>query len=175
VRRDIFLIIKLLLITCMAICVATLILCLYNHAFADTMYVLCGPTTEINVRISPRKNSEVLGYRTCGDSVETDGIERNGYLHIINLNLELAEGWIYKGLLVNDPVFISEGLCQINSSGRVASRVYINGKRRKWLKDGTEVMVYAIGREWSYTNKGYIRTDYLTLNYPQIPQPDYGD
>jgi hypothetical protein len=146
-----------------------------NYAFADEAeyFILCKPGNEINVRRSPKMGGTVIGRKEFGDKVTSDGKEKNGFVHIIGLSFEETEGWIYKGLLINEPPVISEGECQICSSGRVACRVYINGKRRKWLRDGSEVKVYAIGKEWSYTNKGYIQTEFLTVNY-QVPQPEGG-
>lgn len=131
---------------------------------ADEYYVLCKPGSEVNVRDFPNMKSPVFGCCFFGDKVETDGKERNGFVHIINLQMEATHGWIYKGLLVKDEPVASEGKAQVFNAGRVACRKYVNGKIKRWAYDGDEVEVYAISQEWCVTNYGYIRTEFLTLN-----------
>ena len=141
---------------------------LINRASADQKYILCRPKTEINVRFSPKFGGEIIGHLYFGDSVETDGTVRNGFAHVIGLAFEAVDGWVYKGLLVDTPPIAVNGKDQIISSGKVAARQYINGKRNSWLRSGKEVLVYAISQDWSITDKGYIQTKYLSVNY-QIP------
>ena len=132
----------------------------YNDCFAEeeVRYVLCRPGVEVNVRYSPRKGSEIIGNLDCGDAVRTDGKEKNGYVHITGLTFEYSEGWIYKGLLIAERPYVKEWQCQIVTGTRVAARHYIGGKRKGWIKPGAE---------WSITNRGYVKTEFLTLNYPK--------
>lgn len=140
----------------------------------DEYYIICKPKVEINVRERPGKRSAVIGHLMCGDSVKTDGKEKDGYLHVIELTFEETDGWIYKGLLVEEPPLIWEVKSQVCSKGRVAARKYIGGKRNRWLKDGKGVTIYAISEEWCITNYGYVRTEYLSINYGKVPQQQDG-
>ena len=133
---------------------------------AEEYYVLCKPGIYVNVRQNPARKSEVIGELELGDRVETDGKEKNGYVHLIGLSFELTEGWIYKGLLIPEKPYVREFTVQTISSERVATRYYINGKRKAWVKPGRDVIVYAMGKEWSITNKGYMMTKFLPINYP---------
>lgn len=139
----------------------------YNDCFAEEMYVLCKPEVEINVRHTPRKGGEIIGNLECGDAVQTDGKKRNGYVHVTGLTFEYTDGWIFAGLLIAERPYISEGHCQIVTDTRVAARHYIGGKRRGWIRPGQTITVYAVGEEWTITDRGYVRTEFLTLNYPK--------
>ena len=133
---------------------------------ADEYYVLCKPGVYVNVRQNPARKSEVIGELELGDMVETDGKEKNGFVHVTGLSFELTEGWIYKGLLIPEKPYIKEFTVQTISSEKVSTRHYINGKRKAWVKPGRDVIVYAMGKEWSITNKGYMMTKFLPINYP---------
>lgn len=145
------------------------IILIFGYALADEMFILCKPKTEVNVRLFPKWGAEVIGHKYCGDVVYTDGRRKNGFLHVYDLGFENMEGWIYSGILVEYPPMLFEGKDQITSSGRVAARQYIGGKRNKWLKAYKDVVVYAVSKEWSITDQGYVKTKYLSVNY-QIPQ-----
>ena len=139
-----------------------LLLCLVAAASAeDEMFILCRPTTEINVRLSPKFGAEIIGHLYLGSVVHPDGKKKNGFVHVVDLGFECMEGWIYGGLLVSTPPEAREQRMQIQANGRVAARQYINGKRNKWLRSGKEVVVYAISQEWSITDCGYIQTEFL--------------
>jgi uncharacterized protein YgiM (DUF1202 family) len=155
--------ILLVLVACLLIIVS-----LMDSARSEEKYILCKPKTEINVRFSPKWDGQVIGHLYFGDSVELDGKVRNGFAHVIGLGFEETEGWIYKGLLVDTPPIAFQGKDRIISSGKVAARQYIGGKRNKWLRSGREVIVYAISQDWSITDQGYVQTKYLSVNY-QIP------
>ena len=162
---------SLIVILIFLIAALLLIVSLIDSASSEEKYILCKPKTEINVRACPKWGGEIIGHLYFGDSVETDGKVRNGFAHIVGLSFESMEGWIYTGLLVDTPPVAFKGKDQIISDGRVAARQYIGGKRNKWIKSGKEVVVYAISEEWSITDQGYIKTEYLSVNY-QIPQQE---
>ena len=136
------------------------ILCLLmvSTACADTVYVLCQPDSFVFVRQFPRKGSDAAGYAELGDALETDGIKRNGYLLVYGFE---GEAWIHMGFVTESPVTIFNARTQIISKGRVACRRSINGTRRKWLKDGSEVVIYAFSDDWAITNQGFIQTQFL--------------
>jgi hypothetical protein len=155
--------ILMVLVSCLLIIVS-----LMDSARSEEKYILCKPKTEINVRFSPKWDGQVIGHLYFGDCVETDGIVKNGFAHVVGLAFEAVDGWVYKGLLVDTPPIAVSGKDQIISSGKVAARQYIGGKRNKWLRSGKEVLIYAISQDWSITDQGYVQTKYLSVNY-QIP------
>lgn len=136
------------------------ILCLLmvSTAWADTVYVLCQPDSFVYVRQFPKKGSEMAGYAELGDALETDGIKRNGYLLVYGFE---GDAWINLGFVTESPVTKVTLKTQIMSKGRVACRRSINGTRRKWLKDGSEVVIYALSDDWAITNQGFIQTQFL--------------
>lgn len=136
----------------------------YASAEENGYYVICTPEAEINVRESPKLRSGIVACLFFAQRVETDGKEVNGFVHVVNLNADVSDGWVYKGLLVEDQPIPSSGVAQVYNAGRVACRKYANGIVLQWLKDGTNVEVYAISDDWCVTEYGFIKTEFLTLN-----------
>lgn len=134
------------------------LLMVVSAAFADTVYVLCQPDSFVYVREFPKKGAEVAGRVELGWQLETDGIRKNGFLLVYGFE---GEAWISTGFVTEYPVTIFTARTQINSKGRVACRRAINGTRRKWLKNGSEVTIYAFSADWAITDKGFIQTQYL--------------
>lgn len=134
-------------------------------AYTDTVeyFVLCKPEGVVNVRERPKLKSDIVAVKFFSDRIISDGIERNGFVHVINLAAEVEDGWIYKGLLVDDEPVAVDMETQV-FGGRVACRKYAGGKLVSWLKDGSAVRVLAISHEWCLTERGYIMTQFLTLN-----------
>jgi hypothetical protein len=164
-KKDLIRVVVLLFILAVVIVAAV---SLYDFAFADEeeYFIICKPDGEVNVRGEPRLKSAIVGCVFFAQRVVSDGKEKNGFVHIINLPAEDDNGWIYKGLLVRDQPIPSSGRCMVYNAERVACRKYASTKSqvKKWLKDGSEVKVYAISEEWCVTNYGYIKTEFLTLN-----------
>ena len=131
---------------------------LAGSAAAETVYVLCQPGSYVNVRLFPKKGAEIAGRVELGEALETDGKTKNGYVHVCGFE---GGAWISKGFVTTSPVKRLKVKTQIHSKGRVACRRSINGTRRKWLSDGTEVTVYAFSDDWSITDHGFIKTAYL--------------
>jgi hypothetical protein len=96
--------------------------------------------------------------------VETDGIRKAGFVHIVDCSMECSEAWVSERYLVEDQPTVLEIRVQIIGGGRVAARRYINGERQAWLKPGRELTVYAWTDEWAITNRGYVKTAYLGVN-----------
>lgn len=140
------------------------ILAAFSAALADSwVFILCDPKTPVNVRRSPKMGTKITGQLDFGDNVETDGEERNGFLHVYAG--DAGEGWICSGYVVEDkPERVKARAC-IAATGRVKSYSRIGGKKRNWLDVGDEVKVYALSDEWAFTSKGYIRTKYLEVWY----------
>lgn len=127
-------------------------------ALSETVYVLCQPDSFVYVRAFAKRGAAVAGYAELGDALETDGEKQNGFLRVYGFE---GEAWINAGFVTYYPVQIEEVDSWINSSGRVACRRSVNGTRRKWLKDGDDVTIYARSYEWSITDQGFIKTAYL--------------
>ena len=128
-------------------------------------YLVCVPHDYVKIRSKPYTHSEVFGRFEPGEIVYLDGKRRGEFLHCVGLRLEDTEGWIHRGYIVDaEPELIDRpGL--IVSRGRVAARKNINGKRTKWLKNGTELNVYYWAGEWTLTNKGYVKSDFIEIDY----------
>ena len=141
-----------------------LVLIAATEAKAETeaRWVLCRPGDWVNARRKPSTRSESLGRLECGDRIWTDGKERHGFLHVVNLSMEESEGWVYAGYVVDGPSD-GEGTMQVTvqASGRVALQKCRDGERRGWAKSGNTLTVYAFGGGWAVTNRGWIRTEYL--------------
>lgn len=134
----------------------------HSHAEEQICWILCQPDSWVYARMNPKKKSTELGRLECGEMVYTDGITKNGFIHVYDLNFELSEGWVSKGYIVYDEPRKPETIeTQIKSNGRVQARKTINGKRRCWVKNGQSIKVYMISKEWSVTNKGFIKTEYI--------------
>ena len=131
---------------------------LIGSALADTVYILCQPDSFVNVRAFPKKNAEIAGRVELGWELETDGVRKNGYIHVFGFE---GDAWINAGFVTDSPVEIRRIETEIYSSGRVACRRSIKGTRRKWLKDGQKVVIYAVAGDWAITNQGFIQMRYL--------------
>ena len=138
-----------------------------DYARAEDFYVLCRPGGEVNIRAKPKLNSRIVACASFGDRLTGDK-EQNGFVHVTGLAAEEDSGWIYKGLLVKDQPIVSKGTAQIMKADAVMCRKYADrsSKAVKKYKAGENVKVLAISEEWCVTEKGYIMTEFLTLNAP---------
>ena len=125
-------------------------------------FIICQPDSFVNVRERPRMHSRETGYLFLGDKVLSSGEKRNGFIRCYGLSTEAGEGWVYAGFLVEEAPEIGEWSAMVVSNGRVACRYSVGGDRRKWLKSGSEVTVYAWG-EWCATSEGFIKGEYLEI------------
>ena len=125
-------------------------------------YILCDDY--VNIRRHPNNNDEPLGRFETGDVVYLDGKKKNGYLHCIDLSLEMCEGWVNRHYVVYDkPIKVCQK-ATIVSKGRLAARKNVDGQRTRWLKPLAEVKVYWWSDAWCVTNCGYVQTQYLELD-----------
>ena len=155
-----------LIVYIILVSIAVVVLCsIFDYARAD-YFVLCRPGAEINVREKAKLKSAVVATVFFGQRIETDGEEQNGFVHAVGLNAETDSGWIYKGLLTADEPIPATGSAQVFGADRVACRKYADGKVIRWAQDGENVRLYAISGEWCVTDRGYIKTAFLTVNAP---------
>ena len=144
---------------------------IYNEFFAaradaiqEEVWVLCTPDGCVNLREKPKGN--IFGGVMSGAKIWTDGKEKQGFLHVMELPAEKSEGWISKRYIVYDrPEEIIEAR-RIRADGRVACRQWIGGKVVKWMHDGDVCTVYYSSEEWSCTEYGYIKTEYIEGGKP---------
>lgn len=134
---------------------------LFSFAAADDypVYILCQPGSFVNVRAYPNKDAEIAGRVELGTELQTDGQKRKGFLHVYGF-FE-GDAWIFAGYVTAYPVTIRTFTTEVNSTGRVACRRSIKGTRRKWVKNGQKLTVYALADDWAVTNYGFIMTRYL--------------
>ena len=137
-----------------------------THAAAEgmTAWVICQPEDYVNVREKPTTRCDSIGRKECGDMIITDGKEKNGFVHVVDLALENDEGWIHSGYIVYGQVREIGGQpYTVKARGKVMARKYVDGPRRCWMKPGAEVVVYYTGGGWAVTNKGFVKTEFLEV------------
>ena len=125
-------------------------------------FIICNPKSYVCVRNTPKKGGREAGRFDCGDYIITDGIERNGFLHILG-GFE-GDSWIYKGNVVPDQPIIEQQQMRSNSNRNVICRRCVKGKKVGMLKTGDTVTVYAMSEEWAVTDKGYVMTKFLEVD-----------
>ena len=84
---------------------AIIVICALTTLFAVSGYgagyfIICDPSSCVCVRRSPKKGADVTGRLDCGDAIETDNRERNGYIHVLGIT-EYGEGWVHSGYVVH--------------------------------------------------------------------------
>jgi hypothetical protein len=131
------------------------------YADCTPIWVLCRDDTYVCVREKPRKTSDAFGGAINLAMLKTDGKEKNGFLHVVDVAAEASTGWISKQYIVYDPPEKMSQKALVVSNGRLAARKGVNGKVRKWLKPMTEVTILYWSSEWCLTNYGYVQTEYL--------------
>lgn len=143
-----------------AIFLLLFVLLLWANSKADTKYVLV--QSELNVRSRPSLGGEIHGRLFTGDCVEVEKTYHE-WSFLKNLPSEEACGWVSSNYLVNSPV--TEMNCQaiVSANGRVALRKSVNGDRKSWANPGDILTVYGKSDVWSVTNKGYIKTEFLSF------------
>lgn len=128
----------------------------------EEVWVLCMPDSDVNVRDKPKKTGQIFGGAMCGACMWTDNVKKNGYLHVLELASEEAEGWISARYIVYDVPVEVNAVMEIRSDGRVACRRWINGKINSWIMNGDRLTVYWMSPSWAVTSRGYIRSEFLT-------------
>ena len=127
-------------------------------------WVLCQPGDHVNLRLEPAKGSKSVGWLECGESFQTDGENRDGWIRVLDAGD--CECWIYSGYVVTEePQEIWETMYVV-ARNQVACRRWVNGPQiesRPWLKNGREVQVFYIAEGWAVTNLGYVEAEWLEV------------
>lgn len=143
----------------MILAAMVLVFMISNALADDNVWALCD--SYVNIRAKPSKNGQIIGYLDCGEGLETDYIVKYGWLHVINISCEMDEGWVKAEYMVDsNPEFVDTD-CIVASNGRVALRKTVDGNRKAWVKNGETLHVLWSSSEWSLTNRGYIKTEFL--------------
>ena len=124
-------------------------------------WVLCQQADYINVRSTASKKGEAIGWLNCGDEVDLSGKAQNGFAEIVNGIDTAKSAWVYAGYIVFDRPVWSGRQMFVASNARVAARKCVEGEVRRWLQPGDVVTVYWESAEWSVTNRGFVKTEYL--------------
>ena len=128
------------------------------------VWVLCDPNSYVCVREYPRKTANAFGGITCGSRLQTDGKEKKGYLHVIEVPAEDDTGWISSQFIVYDEPYPLYQSATVVSNGRLAARKGIGGKVKKWLNPMDQLTIYWWSNEWCLTNYGYVQSAFLELD-----------
>ena len=145
-----------------------LLVAIYNNAHAEerveteTVWILCKPNSGgVNLREKTKKSSREIGGAFCGDELQTYDVEKNGYLHVVNLAAEDTEAWISLRYIVYSPPIEIEMEMQIKAKGKVNVRKWVDGPHLRYVHNRDVVYVYWMSTEWAVTNKGYIKSEFL--------------
>ena len=120
------------------------------ETITEQVWVLCNPESYVTLRSGPGKSRASFGGAPCG------------YLHVMEIPAEETEGWIISRNIVYDRPHEVNGVMEIRAEGRVACRKWIEGKIIGWAHDGDQLTVYWMSASWAVTNRGYIRSEFLT-------------
>ena len=158
---------KVLKIFIISVLIAVLIdagICLWKAAVAEEAngqaWVLCDPESYVNMRAKP--NGRTVGGLDCGDHMWTDSVERNGFLHVVELSAEDTTAWVsLRYVVFDEPREIMRDM-KVTGNAKVACRKWVDGPRQSWIRPGNTVRVLWMSDSWAYTVRGYIRSEYLT-------------
>ena len=131
-----------------------------------TRWALCKPGDRVNLRLEPSKSSKSVGWLECGDSFQTDGKKKKGWLRVLDAGE--CECWIYSGYVAEEePVAVFENYVCVAKKW-VACRRWVNGPqingKLRWLHNGSSVSVFYIAGKWAVTSRGYIRAEWLEVD-----------
>lgn len=124
-------------------------------------WTMCQPDSEVVIREKPNKKSAVIGAVSGGTCMVTDGIEKDGWIHLVDIANESGEGWISSLYVVYSEVRTDRHIYPVKANGRVACRKFIEGTIRCWVQDEEELTVYLVSSEWCVTNKGFVLTKFI--------------
>lgn len=134
-----------------------------------TLYALCKPGSQVNVRRKPDIESKWLGYLDAGDSFQSDGEIRNGWIKCLDIG-EDTEAWVFLGFVSTEkPEKIGERYVCVSNAKVICRRwqggpqVTVNGKKQ-YLKNGQNVQVFCIADGWAVTNRGFVKAEYLEVD-----------
>ena len=134
-----------------------------------TCWIMCKPGSHVTIREEPDKGSAVSGRLDCGDSFQTDGETKDGWISCC----AGEGGWVYIGYVVTEkPEKIGATyICVANK--QAACRRWITGPQmdtRPWIRNGETCQVFLMADGWAVTSRGYIRSEYLDRYWGDDPE-----
>lgn len=127
-----------------------------------TAYVLCQPGDYVLVRSTPSMKGNEVGFLDPTDEIVIDVNAKNGFFPIISPTFDSREAYIScRYVSTEKPVWKDGHEYVVVSNERLMARKWIDGPRRQWLVNGSEVRVYWYTPSWSVTNKGFVKSKYL--------------
>lgn len=130
-------------------------------------WVICQPDSFVYLRSFPSFTSDIAAMLNAGDQVYPDGQRHGVWVHVM-FQCEAGGGWIHRGYITDsEPEIFPDGIRAETIRGKVMARRYAGGPIRKKLKKGTELVVYLISDEWSITNRGFVKTEFLIMYYEE--------
>lgn len=132
-----------------------------------TVWVMCKPGTQVNVRRRPTTDSKSETQLDFGMEVLTDGISQDGWIRVYGVG-ENGGGWIYCGFIAMEkPQLICEQYVCV-AKKQAACRRWMHGPqiegRAGWLHNGENVDVFCIADGWACTSRGYIESEWLEVD-----------
>lgn len=128
-----------------------------------TCWVMCKPGSRVEIRNKPDKNSRSNGYLECGDSFQTTGECRNGWVACSGAG---EGGWVYCGYVaLEEPEKIGERYVCV-AKKRAACRKWMDGPQidsAPWIKNGQYCQVFCMADGWAVTSRGYIKAEWLEV------------
>ena len=130
-----------------------------------TCWAICKPGSYVELHIKPNKTSQIVGRLDPCDHFTTDGITRNGFLHVLDVG-ESVDSWIYSGFVATEKPEALNGARFLSvSKGKLYCRRWIGGPvikgRIGYLTNCETVQVFYRTSEWCVTNRGYVRSEWL--------------
>ena len=164
-KRKFYIIISMAAVVVMAVVFKTAYTA-SRAAAEDTLakcWVMVKPGDYVNVRRTPDRKGQEVGFLESGDWFMTDGSSADGWIRCYGIG-EYGEGWIYCGYVVTEePKKICQNYVCV-SNGRVAIRRWMGGPKVNgscWLTNGTGVTVFYEADGWAMTSRGYVKAEYL--------------
>lgn len=130
-----------------------------------TMYVICSDTY-VNVRERPSTKAKIGGRLDFGDAAQvtetvTDSSGTSWYR--VEGITEQGHGYVCANYLIASQPARCSRTGTISASGRVAVYKRVDGARKTWAKNGSKVTVKIYSDDWCQTDKGWIRTEYISF------------
>jgi len=135
-------------------------------AGAETMYCMCTPDGQVNIRDRATTHSDIIGHLYAGDRVEILDSARSGGItwYRIDAATETGTGWVSGTYLVSESPVYRGTMATVEASGRAALRKAPDGQRIAWLAPGDRIMVISSSGIWSMTDRGYVQTQFLRFD-----------
>ena len=151
-----------------------IVACRAESGTESQIYVLCSPTSGVCLRTRPSKQAPEAGFAEAGFALTTDWKTHDGWIHVVDVPGEYSECWIFSGYTsTTEPEWLKGCPAMVIGDGRVACRKWCQGKQYEghaaWVRPGDEIQVFYRTPEWSVTNRGFIRTEFLEVYEAEMP------